>query len=207
MSGTRAALLVVDVQNDFCEGGALAVAGGNRIVSVLNGYIAEAAARGLTIYATRDWHPAVTSHFKLYGGKWPVHCVRDTPGAAFHPALRLPPSAIVVNKGEDPASDGYSAFDGRTADGTALLADLRQKGIEQIFVGGLTTDYCVRQSSLDALASGIEVAVLDDAIAGVDPEASERALDEIREKGARVMHGPEAVRAIRLGEAVQSHRQ
>lgn len=179
------ALLVVDVQNDFCAGGSLAVGGAEQVVDALNRHIAEAAAAGLTVYAVRDWHPAVTVHFAPQGGPWPVHCVQDTEGARFHPRLRLPAGAILVSKGVDPDSHGYSAFEGRTADGTSLLADLKARGIRHLLLGGLATDYCIRQTTLDALSGGLKVTVLDDAIAGVNAEDSERALVELREHGAQ----------------------
>lgn len=185
---SRAALLVVDIQNDFCTGGALAVPGSERVVEVMNRYLADAEKRGLPVYASRDWHPEVTTHFKAYGGTWPVHCVQGTPGAAFHPELRLPPDTIVVTKGEHPERHGYSAFEGRTPDGSPLLDDLRRRGVSHLYVGGLATDYCVKQSVLDALDAGLQVTVLDDAVAGVDVAAgdSARALDEMRRKGARI---------------------
>jgi nicotinamidase/pyrazinamidase len=188
MPPVRTGLLVVDVQNDFCPGGALAVRGGDRVIPPLNRYIDEAVAQGHPVYASRDWHPPVTRHFQAYGGEWPVHCVADSSGAAFHDDLRLPPSAIVITKGEDPDHPGYSAFHGRTPDGKPLLADLRARGVEHLMVGGLATDYCVKQSVLDALASGFQVTVLGDAVAGVDvaPGDSERALAEMRAAGAKV---------------------
>ena len=107
---TRSALLVVDVQNDFCSGGALPLPNGDRVVPVLNRYISDAAARGMPLYASRDWHPPVTRHFKPYGGEWPPHCVQNTDGANFHPNLQLPASTIVVSKGQQPESPGYSAL-------------------------------------------------------------------------------------------------
>jgi nicotinamidase/pyrazinamidase len=184
----RRALLIVDVQNDFCPGGALAVPDGDRIVGVLNRCIDDAMARGMTIYASRDWHPAVTRHFQQFGGEWPVHCVAGSPGAQFRTALRLPASTIVITKGEDPEQPGYSAFEGRTPEGKTLSADLRDRGITQLYVGGLATDYCVRHSVLDALGAGLAVIVLGDAIAGVDLRAgdSARAIDEMRAAGAEV---------------------
>jgi nicotinamidase/pyrazinamidase len=182
--GSKSALLVVDVQNDFCPGGALAVAGGDRVVSVMNRYIDQAVASGITVYASRDWHPAVTSHFKPYGGPWPVHCVQNTPGAAFHPELKLPPGAVIVTKGTDPEKPGYSAFDGQVTAGKSFLADLRERGIDHLYVGGLATDYCVRQSVLSALTDKLKVTVLEDAIAGVDPDDSVNALAEMRQQGA-----------------------
>jgi nicotinamidase/pyrazinamidase len=184
----RSALLVVDVQNDFCTGGALAVPGSERVVDALNRYIADSVARGIPIYASRDWHPPETTHFELYGGVWPVHCVRGSEGARFHPDLRLPPTVTVVSKGEEPGRHGYSAFEGRTADGTPLAADLQTRGITHLFVGGLATDYCVKHSVVDALAAGLDVDVLEDAVAGVDlqPGDSARAIAEMRERGAAV---------------------
>jgi nicotinamidase/pyrazinamidase len=181
-------LLVVDVQNDFCPGGALAVAAGNEVVAALNGYLEDAAAHGVPVYASRDWHPPETSHFERFGGIWPVHCVQDSPGARFHPDLHLPAAASVISKGDRPDVHGYSAFDGHTADGTTLADELRQHGVTHLFVGGLATDYCVKHSVLDALAAGLQVTVLEDAIAGVDvqPGDSARALEEMRAKGAEV---------------------
>ena len=187
----RRALLVVDVQNDFCTGGALAVPGSEHVIAHLNRSIEDAQRKRIAIYASRDWHPAVTNHFADYGGTWPVHCVQDSAGARFHPDLVLPPDTIVVTKGEDQRLPGYSAFDGHTDDGTSLGADLRARGITHLVVGGLATDYCVKHSVLDALSSGLQVTVLEDAIAGVDvhPGDSDQALKEMRERGAQVVKG------------------
>jgi nicotinamidase/pyrazinamidase len=187
----RSALLIIDVQNDFCTGGALAVPGSERVVERLNAYIAGAAARGMPIYASRDWHPATTSHFQPFGGVWPVHCVQDTAGARFHPDLRLPAAAIVISKGDDPSRHGYSALEGHTADGTPFLTDLRRRGINHLYVGGLATDYCVKHSAIDAAGAGLRVTVLEDAIAGVDvqPGDSSRALDAMREQHVDVVAG------------------
>ncbi len=186
--GGRTALLIVDVQNDFCPGGALAVPGGDLVVAALNRHIAVAVARGVPIYASRDWHPRVTSHFQPYGGLWPVHCVQGTAGAQFHPDLRLPASVIVVTKGEDPGRAGYSVFEGRTGEGNSFAKDLLERKIDRLRVGGLATDYCVKASVLDALSAGLDVTILGDAIAGVDVEAgdSDRAISEMRDAGARV---------------------
>jgi nicotinamidase/pyrazinamidase len=187
MTGT-AALLIVDVQKDFCPGGALAVAGGDRIVPVLNAYIGHALAQGWPIYASRDWHPAVTGHFKPYGGEWPPHCVQHTEGASFHPQLQLPPSAVIISKGQDPDSPGYSAFEGRTPEGGTFLSDLRERGIDHLYVAGLATDYCVRHSVLDARALGFAVTLLGDAVGGVDlrPDDSARAIADMRNAGAEI---------------------
>jgi nicotinamidase/pyrazinamidase len=188
MGEKRSALLVVDVQKDFCPGGALAVPGGDRVVPALNRHMAEAAARGWPVYASRDWHPRVTRHFTEYGGEWPPHCVQDTEGATFHTELRLPSSAIVISKGQTPDTPGYSALEGSTPEGTTLLADLQERQIGHLYVGGLATDYCVKHSVLDARRAGIDVTVLADAIAGVDLKAgdSARALEEMRIAGAKV---------------------
>ena len=186
--GARDVLLVVDVQNDFCPSGALGVPDGDRVVPVINRCIADALARGIAIYASRDWHPAVTVHFTAYGGLWPPHCVQGTSGAEFHPDLRLPPSAIVVSKGTDAEQQGYSAFEGHTADGRPLADDLRSRGIREICLTGLATDYCVLESVLDATRWGLGATVLTDAIAGIDVHAgdSERALARMREAGAKL---------------------
>jgi nicotinamidase/pyrazinamidase len=185
----RTALLVVDVQNDFCGGGALEVPDGDAVVPVLNAYIDRTAARGRAVYASRDWHPEVTTHFKAYGGLWPPHCIVNTPGAEFHPQLRLPAGPIVITKGNESGVEGYSAFEGTTAAGVPLLDDLRSRGIERLVVGGLATDYCVRASVLDALKAGFEVTVLEDAIRGVEVHAgdSARAIDEMKAAGAVVV--------------------
>ena len=192
MPPSSAALLIVDVQRDFCPGGALAVPNGDRVAIVLNSHIQDAMARGMPIYASRDWHPSVTSHFKEYGGEWPVHCVQETAGAQFHPDLRLPASTIIVSKGENPERPGYSAFEGLTQEGKTLFSDLAERRIDHLYVGGLATDYCVRASVLDALKSGLTVTVVEDAIAGVDvrPGDSARAITEMRDAGAEVVPGP-----------------
>ena len=190
-SASRSALLVVDVQNDFCPGGALPVPDGDRVVAVLNRYIAAAEATGVAILASRDWHPRVTTHFADHGGPWPPHCVQGTDGARFRADLRLPPSAVVISKGEDPGEAGYSAFEGHAPDGRLLGDVLEARGITHLYVGGLATDYCVRQSVLDALAAGMTVTVLEDAVAGVDVQAgdSARAMAEMRAHGAGTVRG------------------
>ena len=180
------ALIVVDVQNDFCPGGALGVQNGDEVVSILNGYIDRFAVAGLPVVATRDWHPQKTRHFKDYGGVWPVHCVQHSHGAAFHPDLKLPNDATVVSKGVAADEDAYSAFQGKDASGTALMELLQGWGVETIYIGGLATDYCVKQTALDGVRHGFTVVVLGDAIRGVnlDPGDSERALIEMRQAGA-----------------------
>lgn len=181
------ALLIVDVQNDFCPGGALAVPEGDRVVPVLNEYIEAFRSRGLPVYASRDWHPAETRHFEAGGGPWPPHCVAGSEGAAFHPELALPGEATVVSKGTDPTDDGYSAFEAESERGRELEDALRESGVRRLFVGGLATDYCVRASVLDAAREGFRPVVLLDAIRGIDVEAGDQAaaLDEMLRAGAR----------------------
>jgi len=186
----KAALLLVDVQNDFFAGGALAVPNADGVLPPLNRYIAEAVDHRMPVYASRDWHPAVSSHFKKYGGPWPPHCVQGSAGARFHDDICLPPALTVITKGDDFASSGYSDFEGHTGAGTPFLADLRARGISHLYVGGVATEYCVRYTVMDALAAGLRVTVLQDAIAGIDAEDSERALAEMLEGGAEFAPGP-----------------
>jgi nicotinamidase/pyrazinamidase len=181
------ALLLVDVQNDFCPGGALPVPEGDRVVPVLNEYAERFAQMDAPVFASRDWHPVVTKHFKAQGGPWPPHCVADSRGAAFHPELKLPAQASVLTKGTDPTDDGYSAFEAADERGQALSERLKEKGIGQLYVGGLATEYCVRASVLDGLGQGLDVVVLLDAVRGIDVQAGDvaRALDEMLRAGAR----------------------
>jgi len=189
--GRRFALLVVDVQRDFCPGGALPAPGGDRIIPAINAYLTEAQELSVPIYASRDWHPAVTTHFKPYGGPWPPHCVQGSAGAEFHPDLELPPGAIVISKGEDPERPGYSAFDGHTADGQSFLDDLRHRRVDRLYITGLTTEYCVKQTALDALRAGLHVIILTDAIAGINVSAGDvdRAQSEMAHAGADLTIG------------------
>ena len=183
----RFALLIVDVQRDFCAGGALTVPDGDRVVAPLNRVSHRYTQAGQPVYLSRDWHPAASAHFVAHGGQWPVHCVANTPGARFHDDLFLPDDAVIITKGESPSADGYSAFDGQTPAGVSFEHDLRQRRVTQLLVGGLATDYCVHQSVLDSRRAGFDVSVLTDAIAGVDLMRgdSERALKDMRTAGAR----------------------
>jgi len=185
----RDALIIVDVQNDFCPGGALAVQNGDKVVPVLNRYIENFLNAGLPIFATRDWHPAKTSHFKLYGGMWPVHCVQGTHGAEFHPALKLTNETIIVSAGMGSDEDGYSGFLGRDNTGTSLATLLHERGVDRLFVGGLATDYCVKHTVLDGIRQGFQVVLIGHAVRGVnlDPEDSERAVQEMSTAGAIVV--------------------
>lgn len=189
MAGTaKPALLIVDVQNDFTPGGALAVTEGDQVVPLLSDLAARFAARGYPVYASRDWHPADSRHFQQYGGTWPVHCVQGTPGAAFHPALRLPPNTPVISAGMSRDDEGYSAFEGRTAEDEPFAERLRRDNVDHLYVGGLATDYCVRASVLDALRHGLTVTLLTDASRGVNlqPGDAERAIEEVRAAGAEL---------------------
>ena len=180
------AVVVIDVQRDFCSGGAFAVPAGDAVVPILNRVLREAERRRAPVYASRDWHPASSRHFVTGGGVWPVHCVAGSDGAGFHPGLRLPAGAAIVSKGVKPDEDGFSAFDGRLDDGATLEESLQAAGVSRLVAGGLATDYCVRHTVLDALKKGWEVTLLTDAIAAVDlePDDGRRALDDMQAAGA-----------------------
>src|SRR5438309_4238260 len=174
------ALLIVDVQNDFCPGGSLAVSRGEEIVPVLNRWIAEAAAAGVPVFASRDWHPANHISFKARGGPWPPHCIQNTPGAQFHPDLKLPPDVRIISKAETSEVDSYSAFGG-----TNLSECLREAGIQRVWIGGLAQDYCVRATALDAIREGFEVHLIVSATRAVNvkPDDGKQAIEEIRRAG------------------------
>src|SRR5215217_2886678 len=182
------ALVIVDVQNDFCPGGSLAVAGGDEVVPVLNAYAEAFVKAGALVVADRDYHPGRTTHFVQFGGAWPAHCVQGTSGAEYHPDLRLPPETVHVIKGMGAEEDAYSVFQGREQSGRAFGDLLAARGVRKLYVGGLATDYCVRHTVLDGLKAGYEVVVLTDACRGVNvqPGDADRALDEMRTAGAVV---------------------
>ena len=188
---SRTALLVVDVQNDFADpAGSLYVPQGEAVVPVINAEIAKAQAAGGSVFYTRDWHPPHTPHFESDGGPWPVHCVRDTWGAAFHPALEV--RGPVVSKGTE-GEDGYSGFSARdprsgAGQATGLDALLRSRGITTVVVTGLATDYCVQATAADALALGYRVVVLTAAVRAVDrvPGDGARALARLQAAGAQI---------------------
>lgn len=187
IDATRDGLVIVDVQNDFCPGGSLAVPGGDDVVPMLNRYAECFAARGVPVFASRDWHPERTKHFQAFGGQWPPHCVQETRGAEFHPELRLPPGTKIISKGMDPNEDAYSCFQAEAEDGMPFAAALGEGGVQRLFVGGLATDYCVRATVLDALKEGFEVIVLEDAVRAVNvqPGDGDRALQEMEAAGAQ----------------------
>jgi len=176
------ALLIVDAQCDFMPGGALPVREGDRIVPVTNRYIARFAAAGLPVYLSRDWHPEDHLSFRAQGGIWPVHCVAGSAGAAFHPKLAVPAdNRFIISKGTSREFDAYSAFQG-----TLLKELLAERGIKRAFIGGLATDYCVKETVCGALNLGYEVLLLLDAVRGVDVAAgdSEKAVNIMLSRGA-----------------------
>ena len=172
------ALVIVDFQNDFTPGGALAVPDGDVIAERINA-LAASGDYDLVV-ATRDWHPPDHGSFADQGGPWPVHCVADSEGAQLHPALDQGPIDAIVDKGQAVDTDGYSGFEG-----TELESLLRERGIMQVTVVGLATDYCVKNTALDALRAGFQVTVDSNAVRGVEVQEgdSERALAEVRVAG------------------------
>jgi nicotinamidase/pyrazinamidase len=181
------ALIAVHVQNDFVPGGRLPVSEGDAVIPVMNRWIARFHALGLPIVATRDWHPANHCSFVEQGGPWPPHCVAGSPGAAFHPQLVLPADAVVVSQATDPAHEAYSGFQG-----TDLGERLRAMGVTRLFIGGLATDYCVRETVLDARKEGFDVVLLEDAVRAVEVQRGDgaRALEAMRAAGARTLREP-----------------
>lgn len=187
----RTALIVVDVQNDFADPkGSLYVAGGEEVVEAANREIEMANTAAAPIFYTQDWHPSSTPHFEKDGGIWPVHCVQDSWGAQFHPRLKV--TGEVVRKGTG-GEDGFSGFtlrdpDSGTETATALEGMLRAQNVENVVVVGLATDYCVKETVVDATAKGFGVTVLKGAIRAVNLQSSDggRAVDEMERAGARL---------------------
>lgn len=173
------ALIILDVQNDLCRGGPMGVRSGEVVADRMTIAAKAFAQRGAKVFATQDWHPADHPSFVSQGGQWPDHCVEDSPGAAFHPALELPPGAAIVRKGA--RLDAYSGF----VD-SGLDEQLRAKGINRIYVGGLTTDHGILNTVIDALSNGYETYVLTDAIAAlnVEPGDADRAMHLMEVNGA-----------------------
>ncbi|HET9868942.1 MAG TPA: nicotinamidase [bacterium] len=178
------ALLIVDVQNDFCPGGALAVPDGDRVVPVINKILGAFP----LVVASKDWHPPRTVHFD----KWPPHCVQGTPGAEFHPDLDQSRIKKVFLKGSHDRDDGYSAFEATNAD---LAAYLREQGVEELYIAGLATDYCVKATALDAEKNGFEAFVIEDAVAAVNAKAGddEKARRAMRKAGVTLLTSDEIV--------------
>jgi len=174
------ALIIVDVQNDFCPGGALPIENGSEVVPVLNHWIAAAVAKRVPIYASRDWHPVGHISFEQQGGPWPPHCIQDSEGAQFHPQLQLPDSVVKVTKGVRFDQDQNSVFDQ-----TGLTYQLRLTGIKRLWIGGLAEDVCVLATVLDARRNDFDVVLIENATKPVSADSSERALQEMREAGAQ----------------------
>ncbi len=174
------ALIIVDVQNDFCPGGALPIENGDNVVPVLNRWIAAAIARRVPIYASRDWHPVGHISFAQQGGPWPPHCIQDSDGAHFHPELQLPDSAIKITKGVRFDQDQNSVFDQ-----TGLADQLRLTGIKRLWVGGLAEDVCVLATVLDARRCGFDVVVIENATKPVSASGREQACRQMNAAGAK----------------------
>lgn len=170
LNATDDALIIVDVQNDFCPGGALPIANGDAVVPVLNRWMACAYSAGVAIFASRDWHPVKHVSFVECGGPWPPHCIQGSHGADFHRALQLPKGVILITKGDRHDHDQNSAFDQ-----TSLLAELRRKHVRRVWIGGLAEDVCVRATALDAVAAGFEVWVITDGTRPVTAEGGAQA--------------------------------
>ncbi len=175
-------LLLVDVQKDFCPGGALAVAGGHEILPVLNQWIAAAEEKEVPVYASRDWHPKRHTSFQEQGGQWPPHCIQDTPGADFHPDLRLPGEVVKITKGVRFDQDQNSVFDQ-----TGFAEFLKTEGVGRLWVAGLAQDVCVLATVLDARKAGIDTQVILAGTRPVDPEGGKRAVAEMTAAGARMV--------------------
>jgi len=181
------ALVVVDVQNDFCEGGPLAVNGAGLIIPAINALVP----RFSTVFYTRDWHPADHCSFsgspEFVDGSWPVHCVQGTHGAEFHRELAVRKDAIVVSKATDKDRDAYSDFEGMTHLGRTFSVELCDRGVKRLFVCGIATDYCVRATALDSVAHKFETYLIEDACRAVDnpPGTGYRAIEEMAARGVR----------------------
>lgn len=184
------ALIIVDVQNDFCEGGSLAVAGGAAVAAAVNLHL-DSHPDYAHVVATRDFHVDPGSHFSPdpdYVRTWPPHCVADTPGASFHPSLDVGPIEAVFDKGQHAAA--YSGFEGRTRAGLSLREWLRQRDVDAVDVAGIATDHCVRATALDAATLGLGVRVLLELTVGVAAQTTDAALVSLREAGVTLVGAP-----------------
>lgn len=174
----KLALIVVDMQNDFMDGGALEVKGSKDIVTKINEYMKLFHESSLPIFATRDWHPPNHISFEERGGPWPPHCVQFTEGASFYPGLKFPDQTEVISKATEPDVEAYSGFQG-----TDLAERLRRKGVEKIFICGVATEYCVMSTALDALKERFNVSVLVDAIKGIREKDVKKAIERMSASG------------------------
>src|ERR1700719_1321128 len=178
---TKSALVVVDVQRDFCEGGALAPANTLSLFPPLQKFITEAKRQGALVVVTQDWHPANHSSFKTNGGPWPVHCVAGTPGAELMQPLKTGTEDVVILKGIGVNGAGYSGFDE-----TSLQQQLRDKGITRVGVAGIATEYCVRATALDGLKAKFDANVVEDLIRAVQEKEVPHVLAELRQVGVKL---------------------
>jgi nicotinamidase/pyrazinamidase len=177
----KKALLVVDVQRDFCQGGALAAVNTLSLLEPLDRVITSARLRGILIVFSQDWHPTTHSSFQSNGGPWPVHCVAGSPGAEIMPPLAITSKDILIRKGVSSTGDGYSVFEA-----PELAEELRAGQITSIGVAGIATEYCVRASALDATQEGFSAAILTDLIRAVDPNAAPAVLAELAASGLQM---------------------
>lgn len=177
------ALLIVDVQNDFCPGGSLPIPEGDAILPIINNLIKEARSVGAPIIASRDWHPPKHISFKAQGGTWPEHCVQNTKGAEFHPKLELPKDAIIINKAFEIDKESYSAFEGETSTGEHLAHLLKAKKIKRIMIGGLALDYCVHFTALDARVANFEVHIHLPATRAIAEETRQKTMSDMKKAG------------------------
>jgi nicotinamidase/pyrazinamidase len=187
------ALLVVDVQNDFCEGGSLAVTGGGAVARAISAYLGSPQSSGYAhVAATKDYHIDPDGHFSAtpdFADSWPPHCVAGTQGANFHPDLDTSRFEAVFLKGEYAAA--YSGFEGRDAVGTPLADWLRERGVTSVDIAGIATDYCVRATAADAAAAGLATRILVPLTAGVASASTDAALSELRATGVELVTDPE----------------
>lgn len=184
----KSALIVVDVQNDFCEGGALSAADTTSLIEPLWKYIEGARRSGATIVYTQDWHPAGHSSFKKNDGPWPVHCVAETKGAELKAPLRAATGDVVIHKGVDVNGPGYSGFES-----TELADQLRSLRVDRVLVTGIATEYCVRATALDALKEGFETLIVRDLVRPVDPQQAQPTLEELQKAGAKIVNSAQSI--------------
>jgi nicotinamidase/pyrazinamidase len=175
-------LLIVDVQKDFCPGGALPIEGGDAVVPVLNRWVDAALVLKAPVYASRDWHPLAHVSFKEQGGEWPPHCLQDSEGARFHSDLKLPDSVVKITKGVRFDQDQNSVFDQ-----TGLAVRLKRDGVKRLLVGGLALDVCVLASIMDGIKEGFVVRLLKEATRPVKPESGQQAIKEMKAAGALIV--------------------
>jgi nicotinamidase/pyrazinamidase len=199
--GRGPALIVVDIQRDFCPGGALPVKQGDQIIEPTNGLISVFHEKGLPVFFTRDWHPADHCSFRRRGGPWPPHCVKNTPGAQFHPSLHVPRGAVIISKGTTRNIEAYSGFQG-----TRMAERLNEIGVKELYVVGLATDYCVKNTILDGISNGFKVNVVSDCVKGVNlrPTDSANAFRAMVAKGTSKTTNDSVIKEIRRRAAVSS---